>query len=367
MAKKLLYKSVVIKGFEELEKKQNAQVEQADVSVLASTEDTDRDMEVIKQDGIDLTHFLKNPVILFAHNYSAPPIGKAISAKVTDAGLQVDIKFASKKANPLGPQIRQLMKEGILKAVSIGFIPKERDENDPKIISKSEMLELSVVPVPANPHALALAVSKGFSKDLFRELKKKKVEKGGHKPDKPKKPKKTPKQETTEVQTLILNKEEFPTRADAVKWARDHDFRSDKVDETEESWRLRQFAPGRCQDGSFRTIELTDGVQSVICRPKKGKDGKEVCESGDVNKTISAVSEKLAKEPNGKKNPPGRGERSGNGLDVIVELPRAVVVDLRKETLKAYKQNELVLTMTKSILHKMYEKENSKDNQIHQK
>jgi len=261
--KKIQYKNIIIKGFEELEK-DNTQVEQADVSVLASTEDTDRDLEVIKQDGIDLTHFKNNPVILFAHKYSEPPIGKAVGVKITDAGLQIDIKFASKKANPMGPQVKQLMKEGILKAVSIGFIPKERDENDPRLITKSEMLELSVVPVPANPHALALAMKKGFAKELFEEEKPK--EKGGHKPEKPRKPK--------------------------IK----------------------------------------------------------------TDKNISSVSEK-SKEPNGKKNPTEGVERSHNGSGVTVELPREVVVDLRKETLKVYKQSELVLSLTKSILQKMNENE----------
>ncbi|KKL81599.1 hypothetical protein LCGC14_1993120, partial [marine sediment metagenome] len=214
MAKKLLYKSVVIKGFEELEKKQNAQVEQADVSVLASTEDTDRDQEVIKQDGIDLKHFKKNPVILFAHKYSETPIGRAINTKITDAGLQIDIKFASKKANPLGQQVKELMKEGILKAVSIGFIPKERDENNPAIITKSEMLELSIVPVPANPHALALAVKKGFSTELFKEIvKKKKIKKSGHdKPKKPKKPKKKDRVVTILVDVTLKVVVDFTTR-----------------------------------------------------------------------------------------------------------------------------------------------------------
>ena len=321
MAKKLLYKSVVIKGFEELEKKQNAQVEQADVSVLASTEDTDRDQEVIKQDGIDLKHFKKNPVILFAHKYSETPIGRAINTKITDAGLQIDIKFASKKANPLGQQVKELMKEGILKAVSIGFIPKERDENNPAIITKSEMLELSIVPVPANPHALALAVKKGFSTELFKEIvKKKKIKKSGH--DKPKKPKKDAK-----------------TPACRMEGESQKDCRSRKISEL--------VKEGMEQDQAV-------AVAISLC--------KERCDEKGVKnkKNNSTHSERVATEPKGKKEPIiGDVERSHNALGLIVELPRSVVVDLRKETLKAYKQNELVLTMTKSILHKMNE-ENKK-------
>lgn len=361
MAKKqaIKYSHIFIKGYKELVKKDDEQVDQADVRVLASTEHTDRDMEIIKQDGIDLKQFKANPVILFGHNYHSPPIGKSLKTVVTEKGLEMDIKFASKKANPLAPQIQQLMKEGILKAVSIGFIPKERDEEDSKIITKSELLELSIVPVPANPHALALAMSKGYSKKLFEATE----EKGGHeKPRKPRKPRKTLKevlaqlkQETTEVQTLILSKENFPTRASAVKWARDHDFRSDKVDETEDSWRLRQLEPSACQEGSFRTIELTEGVKAVICRPVKG-----VCapiKKIDVNKTISSVSKKL-NESSGKKEP-SRGEaRSDFGQGITVKLPRSVILELNRETKKAYRQNELVITLTKNILRKIDEKNN---------
>ncbi len=47
----------------------------------------------------------------------------------------------------------------------------------------------------------------------------------------------------TEVQTLIFDKKEFPKRSDATKWAKAHGFRTDKVDETENSFRLRQKNP----------------------------------------------------------------------------------------------------------------------------
>ena len=57
----------------------------------------------------------------------------------------------------------------------------------------------------------------------------------------------------TTVQTLICPKSSF-TREEAVAWAKEHDFKADKVDETEDSYRLRQRDPGDFQEGSFRTI-----------------------------------------------------------------------------------------------------------------
>ena len=72
----------------------------------------------------------------------------------------------------------------------------------------------------------------------------------------------------TEVQTLIMAKERFD-QTTAVAWARKHKFSAGKVDVTGQSYRIRQHIPSRYKPGSFRTITLTTGVQSVIGSPKK--------------------------------------------------------------------------------------------------
>lgn len=74
------------------------------------------------------------------------------------------------------------------------------------------------------------------------------------------------------IQTLILSKERFETLAEARAWVSEaeRDFRSDKVDETETSFRFRQRNPGAFREGSLRTIELTEGVSAVIGRLKEG-------------------------------------------------------------------------------------------------
>jgi hypothetical protein len=77
-----------------------------------------------------------------------------------------------------------------------------------------------------------------------------------------------PRSSSSVVQTLIFNKAQFPKREDATKWARDHEFRADKVDETDNSWRLRQREPG--EFARFRTIPMTEGVQAVIGPLKSG-------------------------------------------------------------------------------------------------
>jgi len=71
----------------------------------------------------------------------------------------------------------------------------------------------------------------------------------------------------TEVETLIFSKDDF-TRAQAKAWARRNSYRYGKVDETDDSYRLRQQDPDDFRRGSFRTIVFTDGVEAVIACPK---------------------------------------------------------------------------------------------------
>ena len=74
-----------------------------------------------------------------------------------------------------------------------------------------------------------------------------------------------------EVQSLILSKERFPTKADAREWVLNHDFKAPKVDEKPDSWRFRQFPPGRCDEETIRTTTITRGVQAIVCVAKEGR------------------------------------------------------------------------------------------------
>ena len=74
----------------------------------------------------------------------------------------------------------------------------------------------------------------------------------------------------TDVQTVILSKERFPTLESARKWIREHGFEDKKVDEKPNTWRFRQFPPGNCKAGTFRNLRPrgTRGVLFGICVPK---------------------------------------------------------------------------------------------------
>lgn len=133
---------------------------------IASTSSVDRQGDSIDQNGWELDNFKANPVILFAHDYGALPIGKCIEIIKNEAKLIIKMVFASEEANPKAQQIKRLVDEGILNTTSVGFIQKERNGN---IITRQELLEVSIVPVPANQDALRLAF-KSMDDSLVKEI-----------------------------------------------------------------------------------------------------------------------------------------------------------------------------------------------------
>ena len=78
----------------------------------------------------------------------------------------------------------------------------------------------------------------------------------------------TPDHPATTVQTLIMSKTVFKTAQAARKWARDHKFKTTKMDETGTSFRFRQREPGDFKPRSFRTTSIARGVSIVIGRLK---------------------------------------------------------------------------------------------------
>jgi HK97 family phage prohead protease len=131
----------------------------------ASTDTRDRQGDVIVQDGWKLQNFKKNPVILWGHDYYSTPIGKATTVRVEDGKLRIKVEFVPESIDPFAAKIEKLVASGYLQTVSVGFTTyKVEDLTDEEKKKRPEMpwgkrlfgelLEVSVVPVPANPQAL---------------------------------------------------------------------------------------------------------------------------------------------------------------------------------------------------------------------
>lgn len=133
------------------------------ITGVFSTGDEDRHGEVVEQKSWMLDDYLKNPVILFAHDHQQPAIGKCLSLTFNNEGnLEGQIQFAAKEYE-FANTIYKLYKGGYMRAFSVGFQNEvvEYDEEENKVtLKKNHLFEISTVNVPAN--ALALAKSKGI-------------------------------------------------------------------------------------------------------------------------------------------------------------------------------------------------------------
>ena len=170
---------------------------------IASTDSADRDGEILSSKGWNLDSFQKNPVLLWGHNSHELPIGKIINIKSTEGRLLFDAEFAVKE-NPFAEKVSKLMNGGFLNTFSVGFLPQEKEGD---IFTKQELLEISVVNVPANPEA---TVSREL-KSLWKEVKDVGVEKKVEKKVKKKKIKKKleKKVEVKEEKKIVEKKEDI--------------------------------------------------------------------------------------------------------------------------------------------------------------
>lgn len=138
---------------------------------FASTDAVDSYNEIVDPKAFEryLSRFLEFPIALVNHNWFEIPVGKIIEAEIKSGGLWVKAEI-SKTA----PGIWQLIQEGILKAFSIGFQGRKYEEpaadnpGAPGIWREIELVEISIVNVPANREALfTVAASKGINLTEF--------------------------------------------------------------------------------------------------------------------------------------------------------------------------------------------------------
>lgn len=146
------------------------------VSFVASTSNPDRYGDIVNQNGWSLDQYRKNNVILLNHNAAQLPIGRGEVA-VVDGKLMVDVEFDM--GDPMAAEVARKVKAGFMGAVSVGFnaissTPRSMLNQDSpyyaprgEFFEKAELLEISIVTIPANGDAVA---AKNFigSNRLFR-------------------------------------------------------------------------------------------------------------------------------------------------------------------------------------------------------
>lgn len=143
-------------------------------SIRITTPSADRDRDRVMPMGGRTDRYMRNPIVQWGHMTYEPwqTVGRTTSLEVADAGMVAtfDLREPTTDADPQHI-VRQLWAEKLINAASIGFQPLQATPNDLGGLDfvSWELLEWSLVPIPANADALRLAydahpaAAKGFT------------------------------------------------------------------------------------------------------------------------------------------------------------------------------------------------------------
>ena len=75
-----------------------------------STGDVDRHGDTVDPNGWEIANYMRNRVVLYGHNYDAPPIGRAVSITKSGDSLVAIAQFTTPDLNILGDSVYRLIK-----------------------------------------------------------------------------------------------------------------------------------------------------------------------------------------------------------------------------------------------------------------
>lgn len=137
---------------------------------VVSTSEPDRRGDIVETGGWELEAFRRNPVLLWMHDRSSPPIGKVERIGIEGDGLVAYMRFMDAG---LGGLVRSLYQRGYLNAFSVSFLPlqyRRRGVNAQGMTTyrytRQELLEVSAVTVPIDAQALR----RSWALDDFADL-----------------------------------------------------------------------------------------------------------------------------------------------------------------------------------------------------
>ena len=133
---------------------------------VASTGEVDRHGDTVAPEGWRLDAYRDNPVVLWAHDYGEPAIGRAEAVWSDGRALRARLEFAPTE---FAGQVERLYRQGYQRGVSVGFRPLRFEERRDPVngaflgvrFLEQELLEISAVPVPANGGALLAEETRG--------------------------------------------------------------------------------------------------------------------------------------------------------------------------------------------------------------
>lgn len=157
-------------------KVENADDKRRELLFTISTESVDRVGDKIMVEGWRLDNYRKNPIVLWAHDYTDYPVARSEKIWTEDGKLKSLARFVPADNPATGNTaegIYRLYKEGFMSASSVGFRPikwawtEDTDRQYGIDFMEQELLEYSLVPVPANAEALIEARGLGIDTDII--------------------------------------------------------------------------------------------------------------------------------------------------------------------------------------------------------
>ena len=125
--------------------------------------------------GLSVANYRKNPIVQWAHDtmgHTASgglPIGRTVKIDKGEARMRAEFTFL--QDDPFAERVENAWNQGFIRAASVSWraIESERVEDEDQDLfgggwrdTKSELLEWSLVPVPADPDALRESFVRGF-------------------------------------------------------------------------------------------------------------------------------------------------------------------------------------------------------------
>lgn len=134
-----------------------------EVDVEVSNEALDSHGTIVRQNW-DLNRYNLNPVVLWSHNASEVPLGRATKLKVSGTKgakrLTATLKFREEGKSAKADEVWSAVEDGTLKGISAGFYSRSQfvelhDSKEVLVLDNNELVDISVTAIPSNPTTLA--------------------------------------------------------------------------------------------------------------------------------------------------------------------------------------------------------------------
>lgn len=260
------------------------------IRVTAASGKADRVGDIVQVAGIRLENYKKNPIVLYGHDHFGLPIARAVEMGVVGGKLEMVFEFADAETYAFADTVYRLVKKGFLKGVSIGARVLEAEylrDDDERVIGRQynelELLEVSVVAIPADSKALITAVKSGaVSEAEFEEYLAKSLDA----------PLDTPTENHVEQDTVGSSPEDESVTKDQLALKDQLDAQEKRLAAIENLIKLHAAA----NETSTKSVEAINGVIASLTEQLAAKQAPDLAALGNTLGSMPGPGGDLAKQ-----------------------------------------------------------------------